>query len=102
MKTYEKIYNLVKKIPKGKVTTYGQLGQILGFDPRVVGWALNKLAHKHNIPWHRVINAKGEISLRSKRSTEPLQRKLLQQEGIVFDRDARVSLIRFRWQPKFR
>ena len=44
MKTYEKIYNLVKKIPKGKVATYGQIGQMLDLNPRVVGWALNRLA----------------------------------------------------------
>ncbi len=44
MKTYEKIYNLVKKIPKGRVMTYGQIGQILDLNPRVVGWALNRLA----------------------------------------------------------
>lgn len=43
MKTYERVYNLVRKIPKGKVCTYGQIGQMLELDPRVIGWALNKL-----------------------------------------------------------
>lgn len=105
MKTgYDWIYDVVNRIPRGRVATYGQIAELAGIhgQPRRVGYALSALPNNSRVPWHRVINAKGEISARSTRSTEALQRKLLEQEGIVFDRDARVSLARFRWQPRFR
>lgn len=102
MKTYERVYNLVKKIPKGKVMTYGQIGQILGLNPRVVGWALNRLAKikstntDRNIPWQRVINSKGTIST-NKLTNIPLdlQKKLLEKEGIKFDRNQRIDLKKY-------
>lgn len=110
MKTYEKIYALVKKIPKGKVMTYGQIGQILDLNPRVVGWALNRLAKCRTItvevglkptstvPWQRVINAKGGIST-NKLMNIPLnlQRKLLEKEGIKFDKNQTVDLKKYLW-----
>lgn len=112
MKTYEKIYNLVKKIPKGKVMTYGQIGQILDLNPRVVGWALNRLArHKTTrkgvlqytptVPWQRVINSKGGIST-NKLMNIPLdlQKKLLEKEGIKFDKEEKVDLKKSLWNTK--
>ena len=95
MKTYERVYKLVQKIPKGKVATYGQIGQILDLDPRVVGWALNRLAKNRNgdkIPWQRVINSKGGIST-NKLMNIPLglQKKLLEKEGIKFDKNEKVD-----------
>lgn len=101
---YDSIYDLVNCIPRGHVATYGQIAELAGIpgQPRRVGYALSALPKNSGVPWHRVINAKGEISARSNPSTERFQRKLLEQEGIVFDRDARISLARFRWQPKFR
>ena len=111
MKTYEKVYSLVKKIPKGKVMTYGQIGQILDLNPRVVGWALNRLAkcrgvacyastngHK-NIPWQRVINSKGSIST-NKLMNIPLdlQKKLLEKEGVKFDKNQKTDLKKYLWK----
>ena len=95
MKTYERVYKLVQKIPKGKVATYGQIGQILDLDPRVVGWALNRLAKNRNgdnIPWQRVINSKGGIST-NKLMNIPLglQKQLLKKEGIKFDKNEKVD-----------
>lgn len=102
MKTYQRIYNLVKKIPKGKVSTYGQIAQILDLDPRVVGWALNRLAkgratnHDPHIPWQRVINSKGGIST-NKLMNIPLglQKKLLEKEGIKFDVNEKIDLKKY-------
>lgn len=99
MKTYEMVYKLVKKIPKGKVATYGQIGQILDLNPRVVGWALNRLAYRKAIPWQRVINSKGSIST-NKLMNIPLglQKKLLEREGIKFNKDEKVDLKKYLWK----
>ena len=105
MKTYEKVYNLVKKIPKGKVSTYGQIGQILDLNPRVVGWALNKLAKVKTglkaallVPWQRVVNSKGRIST-DKLHNIPLglQKHLLEKEGIKFDSNNELDLKKYLW-----
>jgi methylated-DNA-protein-cysteine methyltransferase-like protein len=104
MKTgYDWIYSIVSRIPRGQVATYGQIAELAGIpgQPRRVGYALSALSNDSGVPWHRVINARGEISTRSKARGKPLQRILLEQEGVVFDSKARVSLDRFRWQPKF-
>ncbi len=104
MKTgYDWIYSVVNRIPRGRVATYGQIAELAGIagQPRRVGYALSALPRDSGVPWHRVINAKGEISTRSKPGTEPLQRRLLKQEGIVFSSEARVSLARFQWRPRF-
>ena len=99
MKTYEKVYKLVCKIPKGKVATYGQIGQILDLDPRVVGWALNRLVgQKSNVPWQRVINSKGTISTnRAMNIPLGLQKSLLQKEGIKFNRKEKIDLKKYLW-----
>ena len=105
MKTYEKVYKLVQKIPKGKVMTYGQIGQILDLNPRVVGWALNRLAKvrigsiTQTVPWQRVINSKGSIST-NKLMNIPLdlQKKLLEKEGIKFDKNQKTDLKKYLWK----
>ena len=101
-RTYERIYAAVKRIPRGRVATYGQIASVacLPGQPRQVGYALNALPHSRSIPWHRVINAKGEISQRSKPGCDMRQRALLEHEGIEFDADGRVSLSTFRWRPR--
>lgn len=97
---YETIYKIVKKIPKGRVATYGQIAKLAGIggQPRRVGYALSVLPDDYDIPWHRVINAKGEISPRMSGFQE-LQETLLKKEGIVF-KDNRISLERYQWRPK--
>jgi len=98
--TYELIYAIVKQIPKGRVATYGQIARLagLGGHARQVGYALNALSDDLDVPWHRVINAKGKISKRSLPVYEQIQRELLEQEGIEFGADARISLRRYRWR----
>ena len=104
MKTgYDWSYSAVSRIPRGRVATYGQIAELAGIagQPRRVGYALSALPRDSGVPWPRVINARGEISTRSKPGAEPLQRKLLKQESIVFGSEARVSLARFQWRPRF-
>lgn len=100
--TYSDIYAVVCRIPKGQVATYGQIAQLAGLPrrARLVGYALSAL-NDSSVPWHRVINAKGEISRRSGGSeADELQRLLLEEEGIHFDAHGRIPLDRYRWRPK--
>ena len=101
-KSYERIYAVVRRIPAGMVATYGQVARLagLGGHARQVGYALNAMPDGKDLPWHRVINAKGGISKRANPIYEDIQRELLEQEGIVFGDDARVSLHCYQWQPR--
>lgn len=94
---------LIKAIPKGKVATYGQIAHLTGLFPSVrrVVWILHSCSEKDELPWHRVINSKGTISLKPGRGYER-QKKLLLKEGIVFDEKDRIDLERFLWEPEDR
>ena len=100
--SYEIIYAIVKRIPHGRVATYGQIAKLanLGGHARQVGYALNTLSSNTRLPWHRVINAKGEISTRKDPTCERRQRRLLEQEAIVFDERSRIALAQFAWRPR--
>ncbi len=99
--TYERIYAVVRRIPRGRVATYGQVAGLAGLagHARQVGYALSALPEAHRVPWHRVINAQGRVSARSERGCDGEQRGLLEAEGVRFDESGRVSLRRYRWQP---
>jgi len=95
---YERIYEIVGKIPPGKVATYGQIAKIVGrCTARMVGYAMAALPPGGRVPWQRVINHKGEISTRSRGDGALRQRRLLQKEGIRFDSKGRVNLGKARW-----
>lgn len=98
---YERIYAAVKKIPRGRVATYGQVASLagLGRHARQVGYALHALPEGIKVPWHRVINAKGEVSARSSGDHDRLQRVLLEKEGVLFSMNGRVALEKYRWRP---
>lgn len=99
----ERIYEVVKRIPEGRVATYGQVAKLAGMPngARQVGYALAALDVTRQVPWQRVVNARGEISRRADPAGhEDLQRRLLQAEGIDFDTDGRIALERFRWRPR--
>lgn len=101
--TYARIYAVVKRIPRGRVATYGQVATLAGLDghARQVGYALHALPDRIDVPWHRVINARGEISPRSAGDSHELQRMLLEAEGVEFDLAGRVAPGRYRWSgPK--
>jgi methylated-DNA-protein-cysteine methyltransferase-like protein len=102
--TYARIYRVVKRIPKGRVTTYGQIAELAGMPghARQVGYALNALPDGEAVPWQRVINARGEVSKRMDPQWEWIQRELLEEEGVSFDGRGRVPLERFGWKPRFR
>ena len=101
--SYTRIYAVVRKIPRGRVATYGQVAELAGLprQARQVGYALAALG-RERVPWHRVINARGEISPRSDPGPEQLQRVLLEREGVGFDANDRVALARHLWQPRLR
>jgi methylated-DNA-protein-cysteine methyltransferase-like protein len=98
--TYQRIYRVVRRIPEGRVATYGQVARLAGLagHARQVGYALHALPDGSDVPWHRVINARGEISRRAQPGWERLQRSLLEAEGICFDDRQRVALSRFAWR----
>lgn len=99
---YPRIYAVVRRVPAGKVVTYGQVAALAGIPrhARLVGYAMHALPEGSDVPWQRVINAKGEISARQGEGWEEgYQRHLLEEEGVVFDEAGRVSLKRFRWEP---
>jgi methylated-DNA-protein-cysteine methyltransferase-like protein len=96
---FDRVYAVVRLIPCGKVATYGQIAGYLGHPrgARTVGWALNALQSGTDVPWQRVINSKGRISLAGTGSGASLQRKLLEKEGVVFGPDGRVDLSIHAW-----
>lgn len=95
-----RIYAAVRRIPRGRVATYGQIATRAGLDghARQVGYALHDLPADSNVPWHRVVNARGEISPRSQSDSHELQRHLLEAEGVDFDVRGRIALARFGWK----
>ena len=101
--TYQRIYAVVRRIPRGRVATYGQVAELAGMprQPRVVGYALHSLPNGTPVPWHRVINAQGRVSARAGQPAGSLeQRMLLEGEGVTFDARGRVSLARYRWRVR--
>ncbi len=96
---YQRVYDLTRQIPSGKVVTYGQMATLLGHSraARAVGYALRYLSDGSDVPWHRVINYQGQISPRFPADSPRLQRLLLEAEGVVFDDQARVNLSIYRW-----
>lgn len=96
---YVIIRNVISRIPYGKVATYGQIARLAGFGghARLVGYALHATPEEVRIPWHRVINSRGEISLPKEDGRYDLQKALLENEGVVFHRE-RVDLNKFQWR----
>lgn len=99
--SYERIYDVVRRIPLGRVATYGQVAALAGLagHARQVGYALHSLEEGSNLPWQRVINARGEVSPRSTPGWEGFQRQLLEEEGVVFSARGRIDLEHYRWDP---
>jgi methylated-DNA-protein-cysteine methyltransferase-like protein len=99
---YTEFYDVIRRIPRGRVATYGQIARLAGYPghARQVGYALFALKSSTTVPWQRVINAAGRISL--KPFTGGIsQRLLLEKEGVRFNGD-RVSLTAFGWRPSRR
>ena len=99
---YPRIYAVVRRIPRGRLATYGQVARLAGLPgcARQVGYALHALDEDSDVPWQRVVNAHGRVSPRSEPGMDTIQRKLLEAEGLVFDSRDRLDLARLRWRPR--
>lgn len=97
---YDRVYELVRRVPSGQVVTYGQVAVLLGAPAaaRAVGYALHNLPGDSDVPWWRVLNAGGRISLKGRGASADLQAALLADEGVAFV-DGRTELTKYRWWP---
>lgn len=97
---YERIWAAIRKIPRGRVATYGQIARVAGMEgqPRLVGYALHALPEGFRVPWHRVINSKGSISLIGPSGRR--QRRLLEDEKVIFSPAGKVNLRLYQWKEK--
>lgn len=98
--TYSKIYRVVRRIPSGRVMTYGGVAKEAGLPGRArqVGYALHALSDEMgDVPWQRVVNARGRVSLPDWEGAGALQRSLLEAEGVVFDEAGRIDLAHYGW-----
>ncbi len=98
---FEEVYEAVKNIPKGKVSTYGQIAKLIGHprSAKVVGWALHSNPYFGVVPCHRVVNRKGELSGSFAFGGSGIQKKMLEEEGIVFDGMGTINLEKYLWKP---
>lgn len=113
---FEQVYEIVKKIPRGKVLTYGHISKRMNgrLSAAAVGWALNGLGSEKakakgydskTVPWHRVLNSKGKISTRDESPLEgsdggsvTMQQFMLEREGVVFEHDGSLDLAKYLWR----
>ncbi len=97
----QRVYAAVALIPHGRLATYGQIAELIGAYgcARQVGWALRRLPLPSAVPWHRVVNAQGRISITpSREGSDWIQRELLLEEGIPVDVEGRLPLRAYRWE----
>jgi methylated-DNA-protein-cysteine methyltransferase-like protein len=95
---YERIYALVRQIPPGKVATYGQIARMVGgCTARMVGYAMSALEYGTDVPWQRVINRQGKVSLRAGGNGAARQRQILEAEGVHFDEQGQVDFEVVGW-----
>ncbi len=96
----ERVFRIVRSIPRGRVMTYGQIAEILGagYTPRTVGFVMHSSNDK--TPWHRVINAQGGCSTRGLVLPHDKQQRMLEAEGVRFDERGRCELKEFLWIPE--
>jgi methylated-DNA-protein-cysteine methyltransferase-like protein len=96
--SYERIYEVVRGIPRGRVSSYGEVARRAGLPgaARQVGYALHALPDGSDVPWQRVVNARGEIPPRASGHELP-QRRMLEREGVRFDARGRIDLARYGW-----
>lgn len=96
----ERILQVVRRIPRGRVATYGEVAARAGLPrgARQVGWALAGLPAGSDVPWQRVVGARGRLSPRAAPDAEALQRARLEAEGVRFDAAGRIDLGRYGWR----
>ena len=101
---HARIHAVVRRIPRGRVASYGQVAQLAGLasHARLVGYAMAALPDGTSVPWQRVVNAQGRVSPRATPGYDALQRALLEREGVRFDAQRRIDLDRYGWRPRTR
>ncbi|MDX1663269.1 MAG: MGMT family protein [Candidatus Promineifilaceae bacterium] len=102
---YDQVYDVVRRIPAGKVTSYGRIAQMLGRPnaARAVGYALSSLKDREEdeadaVPWQRVVNSQGRISIRNREHSAQEQADLLRAEGVAVDESLQIDLDRYLWE----
>jgi len=106
---YEQVYTVCRRIPSGRVTSYGRIAQMLGRPnaARAVGYALSALKDEDeneeykeygDVPWHRVVNSKGRISIKNREFTAQQQAQLLREEGVEVSDDLKIDLDAYLWE----
>ncbi|NLF66204.1 MAG: cysteine methyltransferase [Chloroflexi bacterium] len=102
---YEQVYDVVRRIPQGRVTSYGRIANMLGrpHAARAVGYALSALKDRRpgegdDVPWQRVVNSQGRISLPNREDAAVRQAELLRAEGVYVGEDLRIDLDRYLWE----
>ncbi|PIE81853.1 MAG: cysteine methyltransferase [Chloroflexi bacterium] len=103
---YEQVYAVVRRIPRGRVSSYGRIAAMLGRPraARAVGYALNALSDKRddpayqNIPWQRVVNSQGRISIVNREKSANRQAELLREEGVDVSEELKIDLDVFLWE----
>ena len=101
--THARIHAVVRRIPRGKVATYGQVAELAGFGghARLAGYALHALPEGTPLPWHRVLGAGGRLTLmKLSLGAATTQRLRLEREGVRFDARGRVDLDACQWRPR--
>ncbi|HEX3028630.1 MAG TPA: MGMT family protein [Clostridia bacterium] len=100
---FEEVYEVVKKIPRGNVLTYGDIAKLLGQPKKakIVGWALHSNPSPGIIPCHRVVNRNGELSGSFAFGGMEVQKKMLEAEGIIFNEEGTINLKKYLWKPEF-
>lgn len=97
----QRVVEIIKKIPEGKVMTYGQIARLAGSPrgARQVVRILHSMSKKHHLPWHRVINSKGEIGIKDDESSA-VQKLSLESEGVVIVNDYLIDLEHYQFHPE--
>ena len=98
---FEDVYEVVKLVPKGRVTTYGAIGAYLGLksSARMVGWAMNSAHNIHDVPAHRVVNRIGLLTGKNFFNTPSLMQELLEKEGVRIEKNKVVNFQKVFWEP---
>ena len=102
MAFFEEVYKIVRLIPKGKVASYGQIARLMGQPKKskIVGWALHSNPFFGDVPCHRVVNRQGLLSGAFAFGGIEVQKKMLIEEGIIFEEDGTINLQLFLWKPE--
>lgn len=99
---FEKVYEVVRKIPRSRATSYGAIAKYLGtgLSARMVGWAMNAVHPGSSIPAHRVVNRNGQLTAKHHFGSPTLMQELLENEGIKVEEDVIVNFEKVFWDPK--